>query len=184
MGDTATTTDQGGVGGSTSIMLGRETPAQRRRDRALFACCNWRPTGSALPAEQLQIQNSVISVKGDESKNVSFGALAGGTDLNDALKVSGDGFALNVEGMGKPKDPSTYTVVGKPALRVDMPGKIYGTLAIRHRVRVPGMLHGRVVRPAGVGAKLVKVDEDSVKGIPGICADGGERKFRRRGRRK
>ena len=34
-------------------------------------------------------------------------------------------------------------------------------------MRVPGMLHGRVVRPSGVGAKLVKVDEDSVKGMPG-----------------
>ena len=37
-----------------------------------------------------------------------------------------------------------------------------------HNVRVPGMLHGRVVRPPAVGATLVSVDESSVTGMPGV----------------
>ena len=166
MGDTATTSDQGGVGGSTSIMLGSK-PLRNVAATARYLLLQLASRRFGVAAEQLQIRNSVISVKGDESKNVSFGALAGGTDLDDALKVSGTGFALNVEGMGKPKDPSTYTVVGKPALRVDMPGKIYGTRKYVTEIRVPNMLHGRVVRPAGVGSKVVKVDQDSIKGMPG-----------------
>ncbi len=166
MGDTATTTDQGGVGGSTSIMLGSK-PLRNVAATARYMLLQLASRRFGVQPEQLQIRNGVISVKGDESKNISFGALAGGTDLDDALKVSGTGFALNVEGMGKPKDPSTYTVVGKPARRVDMPGKIYGTWKYAVDVRVPDMLHGRVVRPTGVGSKVVKVDEASVKGMPG-----------------
>ena len=166
MGDTATTSDQGGVGGSTSIMLGSK-PLRNVAATARYMLLQLASRRFGVPPEQLQIRNGVISVKGDESKNISFGALAGGTDLDDALKVSGTGFALNVEGMGQPKDPSTYTVVGKPARRVDMPGKIYGTWKYVTDVRVPDMLHGRVVRPEGVGSKVVKVDEASVKGIPG-----------------
>jgi CO/xanthine dehydrogenase Mo-binding subunit len=166
MGDTAQTADQGGVGGSTSIMLGAK-PLRNVAATARYALLQLASQRLGAPADQLQIKNSIISVKGDESKNISFGALAGGTDVNDAMKVSGEGFALNVEGMGKPKDPATYTVVGKPLFRVDMPGKLYGKWDYVTDKRLPGMLHGRVVRPAGVGAKLVSVDQDSIKGISG-----------------
>ena len=94
-------------------------------------------------------------------------SLASAGDLNDALKVSGDGFSLNVEGMGKPKDPSSYTIVGKPTPRVDLQPKILGHFKYVTDVRVPGMLHGRVIRPSGVGATFVSVDESSAKAIPG-----------------
>ena len=166
MGDTAKTTDQGGVGGSTSIMLGAK-PLRNVAATARYLLSQLASHRLGVPAEQLMFKNSMISVKGDPSKSISFGALAGGTDLNDAMKVSGEGFALNVEGIGKPKDPASYTLVGRPVLRVDMPAKLYGRWEYVTDKRVPGMLHGRLVRPSGVGAKLVKVDEDSVKGIPG-----------------
>ena len=61
-----------------------------------------------------------------------------------------------MEGAGKPKDPANYTVVGKSIPRVDIAPKILGKWKYVTDVRVPGMLHGRVVRPAGVGAKLVE----------------------------
>jgi nicotinate dehydrogenase subunit B len=85
----------------------------------------------------------------------------------EALRVSGGGFALNVEGKGKPKDPASYTVVGQSLPRVDLPPKILGRATYSTDVRVPGMLHGRVVRPAGGGAAVVSIDVTSVKGIPG-----------------
>ena len=72
-----------------------------------------------------------------------------------------------MEGIGKPKDPASYTVVGKPLPRVDIAPKILGQWQYVTDVRVPGMLHGRVVRPARAGAKLVSVDEESVKQITG-----------------
>ena len=83
-------------------------------------------TGARLPVEQLQVKNGVVSVKGDESKSISYGALAGGNAFNEALRVSGGGFALNVEGKGKLKDPASYTVVGQSVPRVDLPPKIIG----------------------------------------------------------
>ena len=51
--------------------------------------------------------------------------------------------------------------------RVDIPAMVTGQFEFVHNVRVPGMLHGRVVRPPVVGATLVGVDESSVRGVPG-----------------
>ena len=83
------------------------------------------------------------------------------------MKVSGDGFSLNVEGPGKPKDPSKYTIVGKSLPRVDIAPKVLGKWQYVVDVRVPGMLHARVIRPSGVGATLVNVDDSAAKQIPG-----------------
>ena len=52
--------------------------------------------------------------------------------------------------------------------RVDIPAMVTGQFEYVHNVRVPGMLHGRVVRPPAVGATLVSVDESSVSGMPGV----------------
>ncbi len=166
MGDTSTTTDQGGVGGSTSIALGskplRNVGATARAVLVRLAAKNL----GAAP-EELQVREGVVSVKSDPSRKISYAELASAGGLDDALKVSGEGFALNVEGLGKPKDPSSYTVVGQPIPRVDIEPKILGKWQYVTDVRVPGMLHGRVVRPAGVGAKLMSVDDSAARKIPG-----------------
>src|ERR1700688_3496014 len=166
MGDTASTTNQGGVGGSTSIMLGSK-PLRNAAANARYLLTQLASRRLGVPAEELEGKDGVVHVKGDASRSVSYAELASAGDLNDALKVSGDGFSLNVEGMGKPKDPSAYTIVGKPAARVDLQPKILGHFKYVTDVRVPGMLHGRVIRPSGVGATFVSVDESSAKAIPG-----------------
>jgi len=74
------------------------------------------------------------------------------------------------------KEASEYRVVGKSAPRVDIPAKATGGLSYVHDVRVPGMLHGRVVRPpyAGldsgsfIGNSLLNVDGASIAGLPGV----------------
>ncbi len=167
MGDTASTTNQGGVGGSTSIMLGSK-PLRNAAANARYMLTQLASQRLGVPADQLEVKDGVVSVKGAPAKSLSYAELAGGGDLNDSLKVSGDGFSLNVEGPGKPKDPSTYTIVGKPAPRVDLPPKIMGHFKYVTDVRVPGMLHGRVIRPSGVGATFISVDETSAKTVPGF----------------
>ncbi len=167
MGDTASTANQGGVGGSTSIMMGAK-PLRNAAANARYLLTQMASQRLGVPSDELEVKDGVVQVKSIPTKNVSYAELAGAGDLNDALKVSGDGFSLNVEGMGKPKDPSTYTIVGKPAPRVDLPPKILGHFKYVTDVRVPGMLHGRVIRPSGVGATFVSVDERSVKTIPGF----------------
>jgi nicotinate dehydrogenase subunit B len=170
MADTATTTNQGGVGGSTSIMLGSK-PLRNAAANARYLLTQLASRRLGVPAEELEVEDGIVSIRGgtkrDATKNVSYADLAGGGDLNDALKVSGDGFSLNVVGEGKPKDPSAYTVVGKPVPREDLPPKILGRFKYVTDVRVAGMLHGRVIRPSGVGATFVSLDEISAKSIPG-----------------
>src|SRR6266850_522570 len=166
LGDTARTANQGGVGGSTSIMMGAK-PLRNAAANARYLLTQLASSRLGAPPEQLQVKDGIVSVIGDASKKISYADLASAGELNDALKVSGEGFGLNVEGAGKPKDPSTYTIVGKSAPRVDLPPKILGKYKYVTDVRVEGMLHGRVIRPSGVGATLVSVDENSAKAIPG-----------------
>jgi nicotinate dehydrogenase subunit B len=166
LGDTAQTANQGGVGGSTSIMMGAK-PLRNAAANARYLLTQLASRHLGAAPEKLHVKDGIVNVIGDGSKKISYADLASAGDLNDALKVSGEGFALNVEGAGKPKDPSTYTIVGKSAPRVDLPPKILGKYQYVTDVRVEGMLHGRVIRPSGVGATLVNVDENSAKTIPG-----------------
>jgi nicotinate dehydrogenase subunit B len=109
------------------------------------------------PAERLNLAAGVISVRGDASKKISYGDLTAGKKLNLALDKN-----------AKRKPPSEWTVLGKPIGRPDMPAMATGQFEFVHNVRLPGMLHGRVVRPPAVGATIVGVDESSVAGLPGL----------------
>jgi len=166
MGDTAETPDQGGTGGSTSIAAGAK-PLRNAAASARFMLLQLASVKLGAQRGELQVKDGVVSVKGDASKSISYAALAGGTDLNEALRVSGAGFALNVEGSGKPKDPASYTVVGQSVPRVDLAPKILGRATYATDIRVPGMLHGRVIRPAGAGATIESIDESAVRQISG-----------------
>src|SRR5439155_5378817 len=66
------------------------------------------------------------------------------------------------------KNPKDYKIVGQSIARVDIPGKVTGAFTYMQDFRVPGMLHGRVVRPPSVGSKLESVDEGSIRNIAGI----------------
>jgi nicotinate dehydrogenase subunit B len=167
MGDTSTTVDQGGVGGSTSLMLGSK-PLRNAAATARFLLLRFASRRLGVPVEQLQVKNGVISIQDAAAKSVSYGTLVVDSALTDDLAVSGQGFALNVEGLGKPKNPTSYTIVGQSLPRVDIPPKVQGRFKYVTDVRVPGMMHGRLVRPPGVGASLVRVDETSIKDIPGV----------------
>ena len=59
-------------------------------------------------------------------------------------------------------------MLGKPVGRPDMAAMATGQFEYVHNVRLPGMLHGRVVRPPAVGATVMNVDENSVKDLPGL----------------
>ncbi|MCB4767668.1 molybdopterin-dependent oxidoreductase [Ancylobacter sp. Lp-2] len=65
-------------------------------------------------------------------------------------------------------DPKDFTVMDKPVPRVDIPAKLTGVASYVQDMRVPGMLHGRVVRPPSYGARLVSIDATSVEGMTGV----------------
>ena len=166
MGDTSSTADQGGVGGSTSIMMGSK-PLRNVAATARALLMRLAAKNLGVAPDELKVREGVVSVKADPARKISYADLAASGDLDETLKVSGEGFGLNVEGLGKPRDPASYTVVGQPIPRVDLAPKILGKWQYVTDVRVPGMLHGRVVRPAGVGAKLTGVDDSAAKKVPG-----------------
>lgn len=172
-GDTSMTVDQGGVGGSTSVSQGSK-PLRNVAAAARAALVQRASQRLGVPADQLQVRDGVVSIRSaglqarpNGATSVTYGDLAAAIAADNDLKVTGAGFALNVDGGAKPKDPSTYTVVGTSVPRLDMAPKILGTYRYVTDVRMPGMLHGRVVRPAGIGASLVSVDESAAKHIAG-----------------
>jgi CO/xanthine dehydrogenase Mo-binding subunit len=65
------------------------------------------------------------------------------------------------------KDPASYTIVGKPLPRPDVPAKCTGAFTYIHDFRLPGMAHARVIRPPAIGASLVSVDDGSIKHLAG-----------------
>ena len=66
------------------------------------------------------------------------------------------------------KDPKTFTVIGKPVRRVDIPGKVTGAPMYVQDLRPEGMLHARVVRPPNYGAELLALDIAAVEKLPGV----------------
>ena len=93
---------------------------------------------------------------------------AGGAGISFGALVGDKRFERKVDAKAPLRDPRSYTIVGKPVQRPDVPGKVTGRHRFIHDVSVERMLHGRVIRPPAVGAKLVAVDEASVKDIPGV----------------
>src|ERR1043165_6253907 len=77
---------------------------------------------------------------------------------------------LHVQAQAKStlKDPSVYRVIGQPVPRVDIPAKVTGGAAYVQDMRLPGMLHARVVRPPGYGAELIACDTSAVEKMPGV----------------
>jgi nicotinate dehydrogenase subunit B len=92
--------------------------------------------------------------------------------------LRGSRHALRLADSAPLKPTSHYTLVGQSTARVDIPGKATGELTFVHDLRLPGMLHGRVVRPpyAGhdngdfIGTSLITVDENSVAHLPGVVS--------------
>ena len=153
-GDTVLTPDQGATAGSSGIMRGgvqiRQAAATARE-----ALIGMAAAKSGRDASDFDTADGAVRAK-------SGGAVFGFADLIGERR-----FAIKVDPKAKLRDPASYRIVGKPLARPDIPGKVTGTHRYVQDFRVDGMLHGRVVRPPAVGAKLEAVDETSIASIPG-----------------
>ena len=156
--DTSLTPDQGTTSGAqshpTNFNQGALALAGATAREALLAAAA-KQLGSSV--DQLALKDGVISLKTDPSKKVTYGELIGGRK-----------FGLTLNRAAKRKPASEWTVLGKPIARVEIPAMVTGQFEYVHNVKVPGMLHGRVVRPPAVGATVVSVDENSIHGMPGL----------------
>jgi CO/xanthine dehydrogenase Mo-binding subunit len=110
----------------------------------------------------------VISVAGNPSKQISYGQLIGGKRFNLKIQAEGRGNDLKLAQDVKAKDPKEYTTVGKAVPRFDLPPKVTGETVYIHDMRVPGMLHGRVIRPPTISTAPLNIDENALKNISGF----------------
>jgi nicotinate dehydrogenase subunit B len=164
LGDTTCVPDQGPTIASETIQI-TAVPLRKAAAQARLFLLTQAAARLELPASDLTIEDGLIH--GRNNRSVSYGELIAGETIR--LELADDVMV---------KDVGAYTIVGQSVPRVDLPAKATGELVYVHDVRVPGMLHGRVVRPpyAGVdagpfvGTSLIAVDESSVRDIPGLIA--------------
>ena len=165
--DTARCVDQGGASSATGVERGgtalRNAAAEARR--VLVELASQR---LGIPADQLEVNDGVVTVIGDPTKAVSYGELAGGQLLDTPLEWNGKfGNSLGVKGKARIKDPATHKIVGTDVPRMDQPGRVFATDEMMPHLRVPDLLHGRMVRPPLPHAVPVAVDEGSIADIAG-----------------
>ncbi len=167
MGDTQKTIDQATTSGSRTIERAgpqiRQAAAAARRELLKLAAARLKE-----PIDKLTVRDGVVSVAGNPSKRVSYGQLIGGKRFNVTIDAEGKAGELKLARDVKPKDPREYTTVGQPVPRFDLPPKLTGEAVYVHDVRVPGMLHARVVRPPVLNTAPTSIDDGAAKKIPGF----------------
>jgi nicotinate dehydrogenase subunit B len=166
IGDTATSVNQGGASGSTGVQEGgrqmRMAAAEARRVLVAMAADKL-----GIPADQLSVTDGIVHAASDATKKVSYAELIGGQFFNVHLDWNGKyGNPLYAPGKAVPKEPKDHTIVGQPIPRDDIAPKAFAQADFCTDIKVPGMVHGRMIRPAVAGAVPVKVDESSIKDIP------------------
>ncbi len=156
MGDTALTPDEGYTAGSMTVRMSgaalRQAAAEARQ--ALLEMASERLDANL---DELEVRDGTIHVRHDPARTATYAALMGGRS-----------FDRQFSGRAPLKPAEDYTTVGASLARVDLPDKFSGRSSFVHDLRLPGMVHGRVVPPPSVGAKLVTLDENSVAGMPGL----------------
>ncbi len=167
VGDTDRTVDQAVTAGSRTLERAgpqlRQAAAAARRQLLKLASDRL-----GVPATNLTVSDGVVSVIDNPAKKISYGDLIGGQHFDLQISATGTGWDMKIAPEVPAKNYKDYKIVGTPVQRVDLPAKFTGEFTYTQDVRVPGMVHGRVVRPPTVNSKPSSVDEASIKDIPGI----------------
>jgi nicotinate dehydrogenase subunit B len=163
LGDTSRVPNQGATIASETIQI-TAVPLRKAAAQARHFLLARAAQRLELLVQDLAIDDGLVR---GHNRSVSFGELIG--DETVRLELADDVRVKAVE---------AYSIVGQSVPRTDLPAKATGELVYVHDVRLPGMLHGRVVRPpyagvdagAFVGTSLIAVDETSVGDIKGLVA--------------
>jgi nicotinate dehydrogenase subunit B len=157
----------GGEGGSNA-MSGTGPMVRAAAVTARAALLSLASAKLGVPAANLTVDKGVVSGGG---QTVTYGELVGGKLLNTKIATA----SLN-PGVAPAKPIANYKTVTKQGtvFRIDIPDKVNATYTYVHNIRVPGMLHGRLVRPHGQGAYPynsnvpVSYDASSISHIPNV----------------
>lgn len=151
--DTERTANEGYTAGSHTIMDSGtailNAAAQVRAILLSAAAQKW-----SMPEERLRVENGFVM--SDDGKRIGYGAL-----VAERLHVAANPRS-NLTA------PTSYRYIGKSLPRVDIPAKVSGGAAYVHDVRLPGMVHARVVRPPSYSARLRELDASKIEHMPGV----------------
>ncbi|HXP92907.1 MAG TPA: molybdopterin cofactor-binding domain-containing protein [Candidatus Binatia bacterium] len=157
MGDTSLTVSQGPSTASDGILDGAK-PLRHAAAEARRVLLDLASKKFDVPASELVVNKGIVSIASDPSKKVSYGELIGNRQFNTTLKVTNyDKPTLDAVGIAQPKDPSQYKIVGKSIPAAEIPKKVTATWPRVHNVRLPGMLHARLILPPAPGAHVTRV---------------------------
>lgn len=164
LGTTSAAPNQGATIASETIQI-TAVPLRQAAATARHHLLAKAAEKGGVPLERLRLEDGIIRADGGENWQLSFGDIVAGSHVR-----------LSIDKYAALKPASDYRLVGSSRPRVDIPEKATGRWTYVHDVRVPGMLHGRVVRPpyAGfdhgdhVGNSLISIDETSVAHINGL----------------
>lgn len=152
--DTARTANEGFTSGSQSMSDGGtailHAEAQVRELLIGFAATKLGVEAGALKAEG----GRIVAANG---RSMGYGEL-----------VAGDVLHVQAQQQSKRKDPKTFSIVGQPVARVDIPAKVTGGQAYVQDMRMPGMVHARIVAPPSPKATVSGVDTAKVEKLPGV----------------
>ena len=154
--DTAVTPDQGSTSGSQS------TPTNFNVEDLALAAATAREALVRMAATHFGEDPNLLTAKNGTVTS------RGGKRVTYAQLIGSKQFHLSLNKQAKRRSSSQWTVLGKSIPALDHAALITGTFEFVQNVRVPGMLHGRVVRPPQMGAKLLSVDEASVRDVRGL----------------
>jgi len=155
--DTATSRDEGVTAGSRSIEESGETLRRvaATARRALLAVAAAR---LHVGVDELRVEAGVISTPAGDS--CTYATLVVDGALRDLL----------VDPEASPKPSAARRIIGSSPVRQDLLRKVTGASAFLQDLELPGMLHGRIVRPPAPGSRLRSVDDAAIRSLPGVVA--------------
>lgn len=151
--DTERTANEGYTAGSHTIMDSGtailNAAAQVRAILLNAAAQKW-----SMPQTRLHADNGFVV--SDDGKRIGYGEI-----VAQRLHVA-------ASARSSLTSPSSYRYIGKSLPRVDIPAKVSGGAAYVHDMRLPDMVHARVVRPPSYGARLREIDVSKIEHMPGV----------------
>ena len=128
----------------------------------MHAAAQTRAILAGIAAQRLNVPLSELTVhlgavRAKDGRSMTFGQL-----------VTGETLHVQAAPQSALRDPKTRGVMGKSVPRVDIPAKVTGNAIYVQDLRLPDMVHARVVRPPSYGARLESVDNAQVEKMPGV----------------
>jgi nicotinate dehydrogenase subunit B len=152
--DTVQTADEGFTSGSQSM--------SDSGTAILHAAAQVRELLITLAATKLGVEATTLKAEGGrivatDGQSVGYGDV-----------VAGDVLHVQAQPQSKRKDPKTFSIVGQSIARVDIPAKVSGGEAYVQDIRMPGMVHARIIVPPSPKATINAVDTAMVEKMPGV----------------